>query len=809
MESLPESNHTLSALNLPILKIGEYDGNAPVAVALAGANGEVPPKTTKELQQRKNELKAKTIKNRFGGNKESKKMQKVVLKQQFESFTTSRGESLDRIYDSFQKLVSQLEIHEEKNKGDLETVTRDDLYHNLKVYEVNTADNTTTTHDQASPSTSTYANEIMCSFFATQSNTPQLDNEDMEQINPDDLEEMDIKWQVVILTMRVKKFMKKTRRNFKYNGKETVGFDKSKVECYNCYKKGHFARECKAPRNTTNSTALIVQDRVGGYDWSFQAEEASTNFALIAYSSLSSSSSSDSEVHTCSKECLKSFETLQKQYDEPKEKLNRASLEIISYQMGLESVEARLLVHEKNEAAYEESIEFLKYDVRVRDAEIKQLKNQLDEISIKSQDTVMSDSEDSTVTYNVAPPSPNYVTGPEYPPSPEFIPEHVYPEFMPPEDDVLPAEEQPLPATVSPIADSPGYVPESDPKEDPEEDDDEDPKEDPADYPTNGGDDGDDEDESSDDDEDNDVDIEGDEEEEEHPTPADYTTVTLPAVDHAPSVEDTKPFETDESAATPPPHPTYWRLPDLPTPPPSPLSPWSSPLAQIPSPPLPLILSLLPVSSPLPVSPPLPLAPPPLGYRAVMIWLRAEAPSTSHSPLPHIILSHTRADTPPLGTPPSGTPPLLPIPLPTSSPPLHLLFTDRRADRLEVTLPSWKRLGIALSLRYEVGESSSAPTARPHGGFRADYGFVATMDREIMRDLERDVSYGITDTWDEMLVDIPGAPATDDTNLGRWMTEFATLVRQDTVEIYTRLDDEQTKQQLMAGSDYRVAGSGH
>ncbi|GJW35733.1 hypothetical protein Tco_0058653 [Tanacetum coccineum] len=133
--------------------------------------------------------------------------------------------------------------------------------------------------------------------------------------------------------------------------------------------------------------------------------------------------------------------------------------------------------------------------------------------------------------------------------------------------------------------------------------------------------------------------------------------------------------------------------------------------------------------------------------------------------------------TPPSGTPPLGTPPLLPIPLPTSSPPLHLLSTDGRADRPEVTLAPRKRLDIALGPRYEVGESSSAPAARPPRGIRADYGFVSTMDRKIMRDLERDVGYGITDTWDEMLVDMPRAPATDD----------------------TELDDDQSERQLMAG----------
>ncbi|GKC49888.1 hypothetical protein Tco_1072633, partial [Tanacetum coccineum] len=356
--------------------------------------------------------------------------------------------------------------------------------------------------------------------------------------------------------------------------------------------------------------------------------------------------------------------------------------------------------------------------------------------------------------------------------------------------------EQPLPATVLPTTDSPGYVPESDPEEDPEEDDDEDPKEDPVGYPADGGDDGDDEDESSDDDKDDDVDIKEDEEEEEHPAPADSTAVALPAVDQGSSAEETEPFETNKSTVIPPPHPAYWvtamilirdepptpfwsdtevaRLLAIPTPPPLPLSPWSSPLPQIPSPPLPPILSPLLVSPPLHVSSPPPASPIlPLGYRAAMIRLRVEALSTSHSlPLPPpIILSHTRSD-----APSSGTQPLLPIPLPTSSPPLHLLSINHRADRPEVTLLPRKRLGIALGLRYEVVESSSAPTTRPPGGFRAGYGFVATMDREIMQDLDRDVGFGIIDTWDEMLVDM-----------------------QDTDEIYTRLDDEQTERQLMAG----------
>ncbi|GJV49219.1 hypothetical protein Tco_1439431 [Tanacetum coccineum] len=323
-----------------------------------------------------------------------------------------------------------------------------------------------------------------------------------------------------------------------------------------------------------------------------------------------------------------------------------------------------------------------------------------------------------------APPFLDYVPGPEEPEqaphSPDYIPgpEHT--------DDEIVVEDQPDAEDASPTAQSPDYVPKSDGG-----DDDEDPEEDPE-------------------DEDDDVDMEadGDEEEEEHLVPADSVVVALPATDQAPSAEETEPFETDEFVATPPPHPAYrvtarisipapvptplWsdaevaRLLAISTLPSSPLSLWSSPLPQIPSPSLPL-------SPPLPVLSP---APPPshirsLGYRAAMIRMRAEAASTSHSlPLP----------------PSFGIPPPLPISVPTSSPPLLLPSTSRREDRTEVTLPPQKRLGIALGPGYEVGESSFVAAARPAGGLWADYGFVATMDREIRHDPKREVGYGITDS---------------------------------------------------------------
>ncbi|GKD37396.1 hypothetical protein Tco_1257603 [Tanacetum coccineum] len=353
---------------------------------------------------------------------------------------------------------------------------------------------------------------------------------------------------------------------------------------------------------------------------------------------------------------------------------------------------------------------------------------------------------------------------------------------MPPEDDVLPAEEQPLPAAVSPTADSPGYISESDPKEDLEKDDDEDTEVDPADYPTDRDDDDEDPEEEQadyptdrDDDDDKEEepseyeaddeeeDEDDEEEEEEHPTLADSIPPSVHRVTARISIRAQTPvsFPSNSEVA---------RLLTIPTLPPLPLSPWLSPLPQIPSPPL-------PVSSPVPVSPPpLPASPTyPLGYRSAMIRLRAETPSTSH-PLPSSTL-------------PSGTPPLLPIPLPTPSPPLLLPSTNCRAGVFEVTLQPRKRLCIVLGLRYDVGESLSAPTARPIRGFSADYGFVATLDDEIRRDPEREVGYSITSTWDEMLVGMPGAPATDEIDLGQRLTNFVITVRQDTDEIYRRLDD--------------------
>nr|GEV12661.1 ribonuclease H-like domain-containing protein [Tanacetum cinerariifolium] len=248
------------------------------------------------------------IEKRFGGNKETKKVQKTLLKQQYENFTGLSSESLDQIHDRLQKLISQLEILGEslsqedinmkflrslpiewrthtliwRNKIDLKDQSLDDLFNSLKIYEAEVKISIVTSVSAAIPKVPVFvfpnvdnlSDAIIYSFFSSQSNSPP------------------------------------TRRNLGANGTTSIGFDMSKVECYNCHRRGHFARKCRSPRDTRNkdtqrrnipvetstSNALVSQcDGVGSYDWSFQAGEELTNYALMALTS-SSSSSSDNEV---------------------------------------------------------------------------------------------------------------------------------------------------------------------------------------------------------------------------------------------------------------------------------------------------------------------------------------------------------------------------------------------------------------------------------------------------------------------------------------------------------------------------------
>nr|GEV76495.1 hypothetical protein [Tanacetum cinerariifolium] len=210
----------------------------------------------------------------------------------------------------------------------------------------------------ALPNVDNPSDVVIYFFFASQSNSSQLDNDDLKQINADDLKEMDLKWQMEMRTKKARRFLHRTGRNLGANGTISIGFDMSKVKCYNCYRRGHFARECS-------------------YDWSFQEDEEPTNFALMAFTS-SNSSSSNNKIAPCSKACTKAYATLQSYYDKLTNDLRKSQFDFLSYKTGLESVEGRLVVYQHNENVFEEDIKLLKLDVTLRDNALVKLRKKFE-----------------------------------------------------------------------------------------------------------------------------------------------------------------------------------------------------------------------------------------------------------------------------------------------------------------------------------------------------------------------------------------------------------------------------------------------
>ncbi|GKD82001.1 ribonuclease H-like domain-containing protein [Tanacetum coccineum] len=302
------------------------------------------------------------IEKRFGGNAATKKSQRNLLKQQYENFSAPSSETLDQTFDRLQKLVSQLEILSE-------TLLQEDVNQKLlrslspewNTHAVVTNEAVNTTHGVFAASTQVSA-----------ANSTNVDNLSDAVIS--------------------RRFLKKTRRRLTVNGNESIGFDKSKVECYNCHKRGYFARECRAPRNqdnrnressrrsipveTTTSNALVSCDG-GEYDWSDQAEEGPTNYALMAYSS-SSSDSNVSNDSTCSKSCLETVKVLKSQYEQLLKRFEKYELMVVAYKTGLQSVEEILELYKKNESVYVEKINGLKWDIQVREKTIGEIRKKLE-----------------------------------------------------------------------------------------------------------------------------------------------------------------------------------------------------------------------------------------------------------------------------------------------------------------------------------------------------------------------------------------------------------------------------------------------
>ncbi|GJY82267.1 hypothetical protein Tco_0495643, partial [Tanacetum coccineum] len=393
----------ISNIKLPILKKEEYDiwamemehyleyidndvwkviqnGNSKKRIS-TGKDGVIrilPPVTAAEIQAVEKERKAKNIllmaipkehmrrfhgmddakeiweaiRTRFGGNANSKKMQKAVFKQQFEAFTISSSEGLEKGYDRFQQLLSQLEAHgaevstEDANhkflrslppawsnlamtmrtKPDVDTLSIDDLYNNLRVFE----------QEIQVPT-------ILALLLLLQ---PILQKKKLLLIDDLDIEEMDINWQIAMIAIRMKKFYKKTGRRVRVDGKAPVGFDKKKLECFNCHNTSDFAMDCtakgthdgkkkrdsfyqhqEAGKQEKNQMGLLTIDD-GIVNWGEHIEDEETNHALMA---ISSSSDQEAQILAYS-QAVKKLEvqlvTFQKQQLSLNEKLSFQANEI-------------------------------------------------------------------------------------------------------------------------------------------------------------------------------------------------------------------------------------------------------------------------------------------------------------------------------------------------------------------------------------------------------------------------------------------------------------------------------------------------
>ncbi|GJZ08241.1 putative ribonuclease H-like domain-containing protein, partial [Tanacetum coccineum] len=407
------------------------------------------------------------VKARFGENAESKKMRKSMLKQEFLEFRISKAEGLHKGYDRMQKILSQLNQLKAKpededinlkflralpsswsqvaltlkTKGGLELLSFDDLYYKLKTLEIDIKGYSTHSSSQ-SPSQSAFVSttntskkmsyaetpsfsssttysalssshssgnvlqDVLHSLVAESEPEQQVAYEDFEQIDKLDLEEMDIKWQMAMLSVRVNKFEKKAGRKIEFDKKEAARFNKKAVRCYKCLQKGHFARECRAKggsekryssfkiqelgKKEADTKALMTVDTLenwteheSGDDESFAPKEygmvagcgtACEEGAAEVYSLITGTGTNadagefalmgmTSEVQNCPFGCAHKFNNLQKQYNDLNEQNNEYYIQVQAYKNSLKTLEKQKRVYQQNQLGYEEKIRVLSIEL--------------------------------------------------------------------------------------------------------------------------------------------------------------------------------------------------------------------------------------------------------------------------------------------------------------------------------------------------------------------------------------------------------------------------------------------------------------
>ncbi|GJV00049.1 putative ribonuclease H-like domain-containing protein [Tanacetum coccineum] len=357
------------------------------------------PVTTEEKLQKKNDLKARSMLLMTLPNEH------LLTFSQYKDAKTlaSSTESLDSIFNRLQKIISQLACLGEnisqdeqnlkflrslpnewnthvvvwRNKPDLDQMTFDDLYNNFKIVEQEVTKRTAASKSDSGSqnvafvSTPTNTNDIntdsdetVYAFLSSQPNGSSIAYEDLDRIHDDNLDEIDLKWNLALLSIRARKFYQRTRRKIAIEGSEIAGYDKSKVECYNCHKMGHFARECRSARNNRARN----QDN--------KSQEGSKKTVIIE----DTSTAMVLNDKTCSNSCLKNYETLKNQHDNLRVELNKSSYDLANYKRGLASVEEQLVFYKKNEVAFCDQIAVLKRDASFKDFEINALKIQVENI---------------------------------------------------------------------------------------------------------------------------------------------------------------------------------------------------------------------------------------------------------------------------------------------------------------------------------------------------------------------------------------------------------------------------------------------